>query len=398
MDHKTNLIDWRVNPAHIVPYENREWHKGAVVHFTPNKRELREAGLAAVARGWLPENPIITQDTRTLAVGSCFARNFTLWLAEHGFNKYFPESPYNALLRNRAFFESPAVLAQQFRWAFDELDPSTLLWIDKNKNLIEATEVGKQHVRATLEQTDVLILTLGLSEVWYDIETGEPLWRALTADTYDPARHVFRVESVAQTMEWLEAIERLRRKHLPSMKIVFTVSPIPLAATFRPVSAVTANEVSKAILKAALDEFLRRHIELVNDQLYYFPSYEMVRNFFMDPYEEDNRHVNPIVSGAIVAFFARHFCVPQLHSREAGSLAHIHGGEAQERFLRHAATWRDQDNTYVLLARIADLEEDKGRLQQICDERQVVIDELDTAARERLELINRLDAQLKAMR
>jgi len=159
-----------------------------------------------------------------LAVGSCFARYFTLWLAEHGFNRAFPESPYNALLQFCADFESPAVVAQQFRWAFDELDPTSLLWLDRNRKLVAATDAGKREVRATLEQADVVILTLGLSEVWYDKVSGEPLWRALTEDLFDPERHVFRVETLAQTMEWLEAIERLRQRYLPRLKIIYTIS------------------------------------------------------------------------------------------------------------------------------------------------------------------------------
>src|SRR6185437_4238308 len=123
---------------------------------------------AAIARGWLPSNPIIGPETRVLAVGSCFARYFTLWLAENGFNRAFRHSPYNAMVHYNADFESAAVVAQQFRWAFDELDPAALLWIDKNRHLVAATEEGKREVRATLEQADVLIITLGLSEIWYD--------------------------------------------------------------------------------------------------------------------------------------------------------------------------------------------------------------------------------------
>ena len=106
-----------------------------------------------------------------------------------------------------------------------------------------AKATGKQGFPTAeeLDQTDVLIITLGLSEIWYDKVSGEPLWRALTEDTFDPERHVFRVETVAQTREWLEAIERIRAAYLPKLKIVFTVSPVPLKTTFRPVSAVTVK-------------------------------------------------------------------------------------------------------------------------------------------------------------
>lgn len=394
-DPKENLINWSSREHLVLPGNIGKWHKGSVYNRYPNKAELREGGLAAIAQGWLPERPIIGPETRVLAVGSCFARHFIVWLAEHGYNRNYPESPYNALLRFGSEFESPAVIAQQFRWAFDELEPATLLWIDKNRHLIAATEEGKRAARATLEQTDVLILTLGLSEVWYDKASGEPLWRGLTEDLFDPERHVFRIEPVDKTIEWLECIDRLRQRHLPGLKIVFTVSPIPLRTTFRPVSAITANAASKAILRAALDEFLRRHEADLNRRLFYFPSYEMVTQFFMEPHVEDNRHLAPIVPGTIVDFFARHYCEDSLQARREGSLEAIPGGIYQEQFLRHAALGEKGVQSRELLARIAELEAANVTLQRICEERQVVIDGLDRAARERLALIERLDAELK---
>jgi len=351
-----------------------------------------------LAKGWLPEHPIINLTTRVLAVGSCFARNFTLWLAEHGFNRAFPDSPYNALLRFNADFESPAVIAQQFRWAFDELNSESLLWIDKSRHLIAATDEGKKAVRSTLEQTDVLILTLGLSEIWYDNISGEPLWRALTEETYDPKRHVFRVESTAATIEWLECIERIRQRYLPKMKVVYTLSPIPLKTTFRPVSAITANTVSKAILRAALDEFLRSHEETLNKQLFYFPSYEIVTSFFLDPFRADNRHLSPIVPGSIIAFFSKYFCEPGVRQRNNGSLTNTPGGVMQERVMRHAAVGDEGVQSRELLMRIAELEEENVALQKVCDERLHIIQGLDLAAKkERLNLIERLAAQLRKM-
>lgn len=395
-NHKEKLINWQPLETDVRPDSIGKWHKGDIYNQYPEKAQLREEGLIEIAKGWLPENPIIEADTRVLAVGSCFARHFTLWLAEHGFNRRFPESPYNALLRFNVDFESPAVIAQQFRWAFDELDPSSLLWIDKSRHLIAATEEGKQSVRNTLENTDVLILTLGLSEVWYDKVSGEPLWRALTEQTYDPERHVFRVESVDATIKWLECIERLRQCYLPKLKIVFTLSPIPLKTTFRPVSAVTANTVSKAILRAALDEFIRNHETVVNRELFYFPSYEMVTSFFLDPFTEDNRHLAPIVPGSIIAFFAKYFCEPALVKRVDGSLINIPGGEMQERVLRHASAG-EGNQSGELLSRIAELEDEKNLLLKICNERQLVIDELDAAAKERLDIILKLDAHIKSI-
>lgn len=397
MDKREELkvLDWPTTEDSVGPNNLAKWYQGEQFNKLPSKFQLASQGMESVASGWLPAKPIISSDTRVLGLGSCFAQYFILWLAEHGFNKTLPDSPYNALLRYGAGFENPAVIAQQFRWAFDELDPQTLLWIDKSRHLIEATEEGKIAVRNTLEQTDVLIMTLGLSEVWYDNQSGEPLWRALTVDTYDPARHVFRVESVSDTIRHLETIEQIRKKHLPNLKIIFTVSPVRLKATFRPVSAISANSVSKAILRAAVDEFLRSHATALGKELFYFPSYEFVMDYFRDPFLEDNRHLCNYIPAQIIAFFARHYCEAPATGREAGSLLGCERGEELESFLQSAAENEKDAFGREFVARIAELERENAELKNICDERLQVIDGLDLAARERLEVINVLDAELK---
>ena len=48
-------------------------------------------------------------------------------------------------------------------------------------------------------------------------------------------------------------IHAVIRKHRPDARIVVTLSPIPLMATFRPVSCMVANSVSKASLRCAID-------------------------------------------------------------------------------------------------------------------------------------------------
>lgn len=367
---------WVGSPDQITPSNLDQWYLGPAVNRLPDKAGLAAEGVEQLLAGWRPETPIIGRDTRVMGLGSCFASYFLAWLAENGFNRRLETSPHNALVRYGSAFENPAVIAQQFRWAFEGLDAGSLKWIGKDKQLFEATDERRRLVRRSLEQTDVLVLTLGLSEVWYDRLTGEPLWRALTRKHYDPDRHVFRVESLADTRASLERIESLRRHHLPGMKIVFTVSPVRLKATFRPVSAMTANSASKAILRGALDEFLRGHAGVLNTELFYFPSYEIVQDFFRDPYEDDNRHVRPAVAARVVRCFAENFCDHALLAPTAAPPAPE--GESA--------------------GRIAELEAEVRELRRVCAERLEVIDGVEKAARERLELINRLDAECARLR
>lgn len=395
---KTAMLAFSPETGGEVP----RWHLPNF-NVMPSRPKLFDAGMSGIAKGWVPEKPLIKAETRVLAIGSCFASNFILWLAEHGFNRHANRSPYSAFERRRAGFESVAVLAQQFRWAFDEVDPSSLLWIDKNREVIAATDDAKRGLRTALENTDVLVLTLGLSEVWYDQVSGEPLWRALTKDRYDPDRHVFRVESVETTRYWLNAIESIRRRHLPHLKVVYTVSPIPLKATFRPVSAVTANSVSKAILRAALDEFLREHEDVLNKSIFYFPSYEFVTQLFSSPYQEDNEHVTTYVASTIMSFFAATYCdLADARERTAGSLSTLSTlNQAREEMMQLSAQGHAVNATAELEQRVRELERGILQLTDICEQRAKVIAELDQAATERLALIEQIqhaaDKRLAAM-
>jgi hypothetical protein len=389
-EDKDRLTLWNVDPE-LISHDNLDkWYLGeGAIHKVPTKAQLAQTGIAPILDGWRPQRPLIDANTRVIGVGSCFARYFVLWLAERGFNRAIDSSPYNALLRYAAAFESPAVIAQQFRWAFDEFDSKNALWIGKDKEVFEPNEERKRLVRQTFEKTDVLILTLGLSEIWYDKVTGEPLWRALTRRYYDPARHAFRVETMADTKRYLEKIEDLRRRHLPDMKVIYTVSPIRLTSTFRPVSALTANSVSKAILRSALDEFLRDHQDQVGRELFYFPSYEIVNDYFRDPFEEDNRHVTGFVAGHVLRTFAQSFCAPEMLAA-APTSAPPTGWDKLDIFLDFSADESRDPAGSELTARVAELERLVTELQAVADARLEVIEGLERDAKERLALVEQL--------
>src|SRR6266851_5299067 len=117
--------------------DRRKWFKDYAYTTYPLKGQLQEGGLGLILAGWKPAEPLITPETRVLAFGSCFAANFAEWLAKNGYNQELTAS-CRALLRNP--FENVAVIAQQFRWAFGEVDPNLLLWVDKDKQCVLATE------------------------------------------------------------------------------------------------------------------------------------------------------------------------------------------------------------------------------------------------------------------
>ncbi|MGB3147543.1 MAG: GSCFA domain-containing protein, partial [Paracoccaceae bacterium] len=160
--------------------------------------------------------------------------------------------------------------------------------------------------RRIFDETDVFILTFGLSEVWYDEPTGNVFWRTIPKDAYDPARHKFRVSTVEENRDNLRAIYRLIRKHRPDAKIIFTLSPIPLIATFRDVACLTANSVSKSVLRVAIDEVVREFRD--EGVLHYWPSFELVTDVFGLPYKDDRRHPHGAVLDYIMTLFEHAWC------------------------------------------------------------------------------------------
>ena len=134
---KDRLVQWQKDPDLSLANLDR-WYVGETpIQMIPTKAQLAESGMAPIMTGWLPAEPIIGANTRVIGIGSCFARYFVLWLAERGFNNAIDSSPYNALVRYSAAFESPAVVAQQFRWA-----KSTVQTARKLLGTVLTAEVG----------------------------------------------------------------------------------------------------------------------------------------------------------------------------------------------------------------------------------------------------------------
>ncbi len=49
------------------------------------------------------------------------------------------------------------------------------LWFTPDKQRFDPTEDRRANLRATLAQAEVLIITLGLAETWFDVESGARL-------------------------------------------------------------------------------------------------------------------------------------------------------------------------------------------------------------------------------
>ncbi len=124
-----------------------------------------------------------------------------------------------------------------------------------------------------LRQTDVFVFTLGLTEAWEDAPTGRvfPMCPGVVAGTFDDETHIFRNFRYGDILEDLEAIQKLLRRFNPDMKMILTVSPVPLTATATQDHVLLSTTWSKSTLRAAAGDFAAD-----NDDVAYFPSYELI--------------------------------------------------------------------------------------------------------------------------
>ncbi|MCB1331887.1 MAG: GSCFA domain-containing protein [Maritimibacter sp.] len=157
---------------------------------------------------------------------------------------------------------------------FDGLRPNT-----EPDGLGSAGEVRRHRrdhltrVREAFTQADALIFTLGLTEAWLDRASGVvfPTAPGVVAGHFDPDAYEFANFGMAETFEDLAAALELLRGFNPALKVILTVSPVPLTATASGQHVLAATTYSKAVLRAVAGEMatLVRGVD-------YFPSYEIV--------------------------------------------------------------------------------------------------------------------------
>jgi len=289
------------------------WYRGQHTNFIPTKAEIEPSAESVdryIMHGWSPARPFIDKATPITAFGSCFAVYISRFLHKRGYSVF---GKHNNLQSHIIQFGEGMVntfaLLQQFEWALEGKTFPENLWFSQDKEVASVIPELQAETREIIQNTELFIMTLGLSEIWFDKRTGDALWRAVPAPLFDENIHGFRVSSHQENYDNLVKIVDLIRAAKPSAKIVFTVSPVPLMATFRPVSCLTASSVSKSILRSAVDQLMRDRAS--DDGLFYFPSYEIVKDYFIDAYQADNRHPKDEIVDFIMRTFERHFCISQ---------------------------------------------------------------------------------------
>ncbi len=143
-------------------------------------------------------------------------------------------------------------------------------------------------VKLALEQADVFVFTLGLTEGWLHkpTNTALPLAPGVYGGAWNEDYAFFNHGTEEVTRNLLSALT-LIRVHNPKCRFILTVSPVPLAATYANRHVLQSTVYSKSVLRVAAQS--------VSDALpgtLYFPSYEIITAPGMNYYDADLRNVS----------------------------------------------------------------------------------------------------------
>lgn len=268
---------------------------------------------------------------KVYAIGSCFARGVENALFGYNVEVLSRTSEFDSLPSMNGELQigysnkyNTHSILNELRWALDpqavfpqesiaEIEPDKFCDPHSNPSLEPADfrETLRrrnlmQAVTKRITECRVVIVTLGLAEVWRDRLAGTFLNTTPLPAAFRrfPGRYEFHVSSFAENLANLEEIfEILARYGHPNTEIVVTVSPVPLYSTFSDQDIVIANTYSKSMLRAVAQEWAGRH-----PAVHYFPSYEIVLNSDRSlAWERDLRHVRGEVVLHIMKLFLDHY-------------------------------------------------------------------------------------------
>jgi GSCFA family len=301
-------------------WARHRWHELDANRFPPWSRFDNELGRLIrewVVPGHAPPAGTLTSADTVVTLGSCFALELRDYLGRVGVptNMFvFPSGLNNtfAILDFISLVVTGEETGRAFRYDRD----------DQGDIRPWKTSVGqRERSLAGVREAGAFVFTLGLAEVWEDRKTGGVFWRGVPEEIFDAGRHAFRLSTVEENEANLVEIVELIRSENPTAPILLTLSPVPLAATFREISCMTADCVSKSVLRVALDRVMSRELEGV----YYWPSFEIVRwcgahlpwrSYGLD--DRNPRHVSRYLVAEIIDAFVESFYTPAAAAELSG--------------------------------------------------------------------------------
>jgi hypothetical protein len=147
-------------------------------------------------------------------------------------------------------------------------------------------------VRSAFEQADFFIFTLGLTEAWRSRLDGAvyPACPGTVAGQFDAGKHEFVNFSCDEVHADIRGFVEFLTARNPRIRVILTVSPVPLVATATGSHVLAASTYSKSVLRVAAEQ-----AEKGLGNVLYFPAYEIVTGPHAagSYFQADRRNVTP---------------------------------------------------------------------------------------------------------
>lgn len=283
----------------------------------------------------------VTRKTKIATAGSCFAQHIARRLKGDGFNFFAPESAHPVLSESIAARYNYGVYSARYGNIYTarqllQLTERTLggpapvedVWEGEDGTLIDpyrpqiqpdgfatraefdaAREQLYVAFRKILRETDVFVFTFGLTEAWVSKADGAvfPVCPGAAGGVFHATKYAFKNFTVDEIVADFSTFMKIIKRENPRVKVLMTVSPVPLIATARSdESVIAATAYSKSVLRVAAEQLRERH-----EDAHYFPSYEVItgpsaRGAYFGP---DLREVLPEGVDHVMSLFMRHYTV-----------------------------------------------------------------------------------------
>jgi hypothetical protein len=269
-----------------------------IVEFADLEAAMKRYCLSPTDRPQLSVSKI----TRMVTFGSCFAANLANALNHDGIETHN--------LGMGEIFNSTYSNLELIEWLFG-------IRASAAETILQNFGDGRDEIAKWVKEADVIIYTLGVAPCYFEVATGSFILPGRIEGVRGAisGKYIFRTTSVDENYLNLCKLTSIIREYNPNCKFVFSLSPVPLAATLEKRSIMEADCLSKATLRLAVEQLIRDTQDCL-----YWPAFEMVR--WLGAYiprmygEEDESpfHVSERVVRTIIRLFLQTYGTTEPHS------------------------------------------------------------------------------------
>lgn len=236
----------------------------------------------------------IDYNSKLLLIGSCFVENIGSTLDYFKFQTL--QNPFGILFHPLAIENLITNAINEKKYTDDDVFFQNEQWhcFESHSKLSSTSKADllcrlNEQINLTNQQlshSTHIVITLGTAWVYRHIETDK-----IVVNCHKVPQKKFLKEllSIDEVSESLESMVSLIRSINTSASIIFTVSPVRHLK-----DGFVENTQSKAHLISALHELIKKQSLAINQQSFYFPSYELMMDELRDYrfYAEDMIHPN----------------------------------------------------------------------------------------------------------